>query len=288
MNPTNRSMYTIFALLFFAAVFGIMALFFGSVEEPNRSESFSRPSKSVSGTLHEQEGEAVLPGWRRVEVSDGSTVLAFEVPQQWMVESRHAGNKNLTVEEMREFLGTSFVGNVKENPSLASAYSDYRWSDLLAMSDQEIQQLYNRKDGTVPFFPTVSVSSSAYIQYSDTNFNQIDFIIIPNFSKQSSYYHTVYQTQSSSCAGKCEAVRSTIEEWREEEVGRIEGKVAVFAVRTDEDGNESVDKALPGGAVYFVPIPDTPDMLVIFKQAKGNDQDESNFRYLLSTVSIRR
>lgn len=61
--------------------------------------------------------------YRILRVSDGEIAFSFEVPEKWLAETRHAGNRQLTVEEMRDFLATNHYADMRTNPELYSNYS---------------------------------------------------------------------------------------------------------------------------------------------------------------------
>ena len=120
-----------------------------------------------------QTQKQTMAGYKNVRVSNGEIAFTFDIPEKWLTETRHAGEKQLTIDEMRDFLATNYDGDIKNNPSLTSDYADLPWSELQKMSDAQIKEAYMRAE-----YPLASVASSSHIWYTDTSWNQVDFAVL--------------------------------------------------------------------------------------------------------------
>lgn len=219
------------------------------------------------------------PGDKKVNVSDGLVDFSFMVPKGWLTETRHSGKKEPTIEEMRDFLATNYNGDVKKNPELTSDYADLSWEMLQKMSSEEIKKAYNQRGDNWNPFPAASVSASDYIWYTDTSWKQIDFHILDSFSSQKTLFNDVFVLKNS---------QKNDLQWGAEVVDGINADVATFATDKDENGKEYISKGGSGGKMYFVCLNQGKDMMVISKQAKGDDQFEEGFSNLIKSLGFNR
>lgn len=117
--------------------------------------------------------------YKKVSVSDGDITFSFEVPDEWLTETRNSGEVEMNEEELREYLATNYDGDIKKDPSLSGDYWDFTWEMLKDMSYGDMKEYYEQKRDTFsPGFPNASVSASDNIWYTDLNGKQIDFYII--------------------------------------------------------------------------------------------------------------
>ncbi len=209
----------------------------------------------------------------RVRISDGRTEFSFVMPQNWALETRHSGERELTVEEMRQYLSSGRPGGTKVADEVYPDYSDLPLSKLRTLPDEEVRKKYFRsKDEWLPY-PTASVSASNYISYSDTAWEQIDFYIMRDFSRKKTWFNEI-KTGFPGVLKKSEKIAGLFCE------------VIVFPVDRDEKGRETVTKNGTGGRIYYIPLNKGRDMLVINKQAKGGSGLEKGFKIILETFRI--
>lgn len=211
--------------------------------------------------------------YKKIKVSDSYMKFSFQVPETWLSETRHSGDRNLSVDEMRDFLATNYDGSIKTNPKLTSDYADLPWSLLKDMPNEEVVKNYAKNGNS---FPNASVSAGKQIWYTDSNGKQIDFYILHDFDRLYTQWNETYKLSNDSVDYK----RST------ESVNGIVAEVITFAMDKDDCGNEIATKGGSGGKIYFIRFNDKKDMLIIRKQFKGDSQFEDNFTKLLKTLKI--
>jgi hypothetical protein len=215
-------------------------------------------------------------------VSDGKVAFSFDVPEKWLTETRHSGEKQLSIEEMRDFLATNYNGDIKTNPKLTSDYVDLPWSELKKMTPEAVKRLYYKSDDPWLPFPNVSVSAWDEIGYIDTEWVQIDFFILNDFNNQQTFFNKVRENRNSGVKGWS----TKDSDWTTEVVGGLGAEVVSFSTTKDEMGNEVISKAGAGGKIYFIRINNGRDMFIIDKQAKGNSQFETDFRNIIQTFKF--
>lgn len=216
---------------------------------------------------------------KKVSVSDDLVSFSFMVPKGWLTETRHSGGKKPTIEEMRSFLATNYSGDLKMNPELTSDYADLPWELLQKMSPEEVEKAYNKSDNNWNPFPAASVSASDHIWYTDTNWKQIDFHILYDFSNHKTLFNNVFALKDS---------QQNNPKWSEEIVDKINSKVAIFTTDKDKKGQEYISKWGTGAKMYFVCLNKGKDMLVISKQAKGDNQFETGFANLIQSLKFNK
>ncbi len=218
-----------------------------------------------------------------VKISDGNQItFSFKIPGDWLKETRHSGEKKLNVEEMRDFLATSYRGNLKTNSNLYSDYYDMPWSEIEKMSDKEVEKAYFS-----PMFPDASVSAGNYIQYTDLNFHQINFYIkdqsAENIIADVKQKHEEECDEHGSDSAGC-GVNALV--WKKEMVNNRDVDVLVYSVDKDENGIEKASKGGTGGKKYYIEIPKSNKTLIISKQAKGSVGFEADFANLIKTLTF--
>lgn len=270
------------------AVFGIF--FFEKVrndrqpivqDAPSVSESVSSEPNSdaiSNGESKDVEKSQPVPtaGYKIVRVSDGKTAFSFEVPEKWLVETRHDGEKQLSIEEMRDFLATSYQGNIKNDPKLYSDYADYDWKTLKSLSDNDVRKRFYMEE-----IPNASVSQGSDILYTDWNAAQLDFFIVPK-SAEKLILEKKQELMSFCKRWKEDCGRFT---WKELTVGGKSSNFLINPVAKDAKGNDAPNKEEPGGGECFVPI-SSEETLIIDKQAKGDAQYEKDFDHLITTLKF--
>ena len=219
------------------------------------------------------------PGYKIVKVNNPAVSFSFEVPEKWLTETRNSREKQLSVEEMRAFLGTQYTYTDPDSGKSGTANTYYNGNgginsdDVTNLSEKEIIKAFNAGGLNGDGFPSASVSSSDYIWYSDWNGSQIDFRIengsVANFIaklKQKKQGDLSYRS---------------IERWDQAFVAGKKVDVAVFSPFHE-------DLEIPPRE-YYIDVPNTGKTLVISKQARVgeiDDQFEKDFSNLIQTLKI--
>lgn len=210
--------------------------------------------------------------YKSIRASDGKTTFTFSVPKGWLTETRHSGERRLTLAEMKAFLATNYDGDIRTNPKLTSDYADLPWEYLEKMTAKEIENAYFEVGDLWTPFPNATVSASDRIWYTDTSWKQIDFHILRDFSTLETHMNATYDS-------------TDIPVWGRQMISGFKAEVVTFATEHDENGKEVISKGGTGGKMYFIPINET-DKLVIVKQVKGDENFERDFRYLIQTLKV--
>lgn len=218
----------------------------------------------------ETQKDGIRSGYKKVSINDGENIVSFAVPNEWDVETRHSGDKKISIDEMRDFL--------------ADHVDPFSLDFLSKYNDQEIESQFYGKGEYPKDFPTASVSANN-ISYSDMSGGQIDF----NFKseKVKSIVDKVKKAESDYCKDKpTEFVGCgmNISNWSENSVNGRKVYVENYAMDKDEQGNEISTKGGSGGKVYY--IGNSDKTLVIVKQAKGDSKFEGDFDYLIQTLEF--
>ena len=210
-----------------------------------------------------------------IRVSDGKIGFSFDVPDYWLIETRHSGEIQQTIGEMRNFLATNYDGNIRTNAKLYGDYLDISWADLQKMTDEEVKNSYERKDNAMLPFPNASVAADDHIWYTDIGRKQIDFYVFSNFEERATIFNKIYSAKGASDPNG---------QWC---AGMIDGNatdVITFPVAKDMKGNDIASKAGTGGQLYFVKLNAGKDMFVIYKQARAENQFEKDFLDLIKSI----
>lgn len=209
----------------------------------------------------------------RIDTPEGS--LTFQMPNDWLIESRHSGERKLTSEEKREFLATTYDGDFRSNPELISDYMDSTWSMIQNFTPDEVERYYAGEPDDP--FPQISVSSGKKIGYWDMSFDQIDFYLMSDFSAQSTWLNEAYAQKDD---------EKPYAKWCSAEVDGNLGDVRVIWTERGPDGQERTTKGGSGGRTYYIPIQRGKDMLVINKQTKGDEDHKQGFLHILETLKV--
>lgn len=223
---------------------------------------------------------------KTVPVSDGEVSFAFQVPRAWLVETRNAGDKKMSTQEMRDFLATNYDGDIRNNSQLTSDYADYSWTALQEKTDKEIQNEFMISSAFTqpkpPRFPNVSVGAREGIWYTDWSAYQVDFYVLKeSIDTLVSEKRRELESQKSNClslggdSASCEYV------WSDVVVAGQSAQQVQFPL-----DNGEVTKDETGGKMVYVPIPNTNKTLVIYKQAMGDAFFEKNIDTLLSSLQF--
>jgi hypothetical protein len=198
---------------------------------------------------------AAKNGYKIVEVNNPSVQFSFEVPEKWLTETRHSGERELSIAEMNEYLsGYTFPG------------------DFDPENEQEVKKIYFRSD---PLFPIASVTTGDNpfkIIYTDFNQLQIDFAVLSNVEAEA---EIIEMKRVSKEYGYEDTWSSN------EKIGGLSEGVIVYNWEISESRQNS------GGKEYFIEVNDTLKTLKISKQAKGDAQFEEDFANLIQTLKIK-
>ena len=210
------------------------------------------------------------PGYKIVKVNNPAVPFSFEVPEKWLTETRNSGEKQLSVEEMRAFLGTTYFD--AETKKSYDAYYKGGDGDAKTMNAEKVRKVF--AEGGLGAggegFPTASVSSSDYIWYPDMNGYQVDFYI-----KNGS---------ASDVVAKVKRNQGANAKWQHMSIDGKETEVAIY----EPIGSEN---SVVNPKDYYINIPNAGKTLVISKQAYGGGgqaqtQREKDFDDLIQTLKI--
>jgi hypothetical protein len=122
--------------------------------------------------------------YKTVRVSDGKIGFTFDVPSNWLTETRNMGEKLMTESEMREFFKTN--RDESKNSDYTNQYSFDQIDKLNLMQLDHNLKMSNRGD-FLPDYPNASVASSYWIYYGDANGYQTDFYILSSQDAEKSW-----------------------------------------------------------------------------------------------------
>lgn len=275
-----------------------------SVVSPEISgEAFAATNKTLA--LHEITGVENLDGpYKKVTVSDGDVTFSFEVPDQWLTETRNSGEVEMNEEELREYLATNYDGDIKaaqvcndqvfeyegktttENICYKphSDYSGYDWETLRDMSYAEMKAVMaSKKSEYTPGVPNATVSLSHKIWYTDIGWDQVNFYLVDKdealrgiaVSKKSQQEHL--EIQDSRWRDKYEV------KWESRKIDERDTMVSLSPKEYFPDtGEYHVTKGGTGGSNYYVDLGDS--MLIIWKEAYVEGKFEEGFQRILDTL----
>ncbi|MEI8344274.1 MAG: hypothetical protein WCF93_04980 [Candidatus Moraniibacteriota bacterium] len=229
-------------------------------------------------------------GYKIVEVKNSEVPFSFEVPEKWMTETRNSGEKQLSVEEMRDFLGTQYTytdpdsGKTQSAPAYSDGVGTHSTQDIKAATAKEIQQSFK-----LYYYPNVSVSAVDYIWYGEFNASQIDFRVEDGLAGD--IVNNVKTGEKEQC--KNEPIDSNLygcgnsaPKWEKIMIAGKNVYVETFSTDRDEKGNELIGKGGSGGKTYYIETPSVNKTLIIKKQARGDSQFEKDFDNLIQTLKI--
>lgn len=204
-----------------------------------------------------------------VRVSDGMTSFTFEVPEDWIVETRNDGEKQMSEAELREFLATSYRSDAKQFPDKqVSDYAHLTWTQLQKMTLTDMRKFMADRMKSVGPYPNASVGDPelpfGYVGPTP----QIDFYI------------------TSSEEAKKELSLEKTGSVTDEKIGGIPAKVVQYPVEHDENGNPQPVLGAGGGKKYVLFLSTSEKALVIDKKALGKDDFEKDFDHLIQSLKF--
>jgi len=211
--------------------------------------------------------------YKLIDIKNPRIKFSFEVPNDWNVENRNSGEKQMTLDEKRDFLADVLNGD--------SEYADYTRADFNKMSAKEIEKFF----GWEPVASVTELDSN--ISYSDWS-HQIDFYILSNTeanrvvkeAQNSEDYEGIYYNKS----GKPNKLGKPVV--KKLKINNYDAISVMYPIDIDENGKELSSKAGTGGQDIYIYIEKVGKVLNIYKQTKGNDQFEGAFEHLLQTFKI--
>lgn len=206
--------------------------------------------------------------YKKVSVSNNMATFSFEVPDDWLTETRSSGEVEMNEEELRDFFATSYSGDIKTGSALAGDYWDFTWDMLKNMPYDEMKRYYyGRRDGFG--YPNATVSSDDKIWYTDMGWDQVHFYILDK-KKNANFLSKV------TCI---EDVSQAVEEYKNFN--------AIFQkeVRRDEQGAPIIDKGDSWGFRMY--IEQGNQVIYIEKEAYMEGEFEDGFWHMLQTLQIK-
>lgn len=200
--------------------------------------------------------EGVNYSYKTVRVSDGQVGFIFEVPSNWLTETRNMGEKPMTESEMREFFKTNRDGS--KNSDYTNQYS-LEQIDTLSFKQLQDELIASNRGDLLPDYPNASVASGDWIYYGDGNGSQTDFYILSPQSVEKSldFY------------AKGKSVKDIT----------IDGKLSKMITEKNDGAFDS------GSRQILIPLTDSR-MLFINKQYYPENETQSDFDHLLSTLKF--
>ena len=244
---------------------------------PSEIESVSTPTiESVESKSQQQE---ILTPYKREQIRNEILAFSFEVPEAWLIEKRHASEQEISVEQMRAFLATSYVSEKSESQK-NSDYTDYTVEQIQKLPDEQIKSIYFLKiPGYGPAFPMASVSAVEKISYIDWNAKQIDFYsekgTVENYIEERKNILKKECTENPQ-SSTCETI------WEEETIQSMK----VIVEKTPFAEEKEITKENTGEQRYYFSSPDQNTFLVVKKQARGDNEFEQDFSHLLSALQF--
>lgn len=279
METEQKQKRILFAGLMVLALAGIF-LWATSFIDRNVAVIQTTKPQPIVPTEVEPVDEAVT--YRQVSVSDGKVKFTFEVPENWITETRNMGEKPMAENELRDFLATSYRTNIKSSPdSTESDYASLSWGQIQKMSVQEM-----RKYIVTNNIPNTSVSASGHIWYTDWSGYQIDFYIVSTAEaaqRIQRFKNWEVEDLKKYDAGLAEMFRT---QWSETMVDGRKAKVAQDQLEVLETG-ERVKEAIkgrPGGRTYYINL--GAKTLLIRKQATMGPKLDAQFDHLIETLKF--
>jgi len=269
-----------------------------STEKPQETQAadsdvnFAKYNK----TLSEQKitGVQDLEGpYKKVTVSDGEVTFSFEVPDHWLTELRNSGEVQMNEEELREFLGTKWDGDIRSGKVCGDTkvfdreigdfvtkescsypvgdYWDFTWGMLKDMSYSEMKSYYAKmRDELSPGFPNATVTSDNKIWYTDIGWDQVNFYILDR-TADSQYIKSVTSFCDTTECLKERYTKYTLD---------VEKKA-----ERDEHGDVVVDKGHMHGFSQMMNLTDNK-VLRIWKEAYVPGEFEEGTKHLIDTLML--
>jgi hypothetical protein len=225
-------------------------------------------------------------GYKIVEVKNPDVPFSFEIPEKWSVETRNSGEKKLSIEEMRDFLGTRYTYTESDSGNVSSGDAYYRGGggvdndDVKKQTQKEVQQAFKFGD-----YPNASISAVDYIWYGEFNGFQIDFHV-ENLSADEIISKTKKEIETI-CKKEGDNFFGCGDQFPKWEKALVDGKNASIQIQPAIEGEIVGGKPNPAGKTYYIEILNSNKTLVVNKQAKGDAQFEKDFDNLIQTLKIK-
>jgi len=124
--------------------------------------------------------------YKKVTVSNNEITFSFEVPDNWLTETRNSGEVEMNEEELREFLGTKWERNIKTPVHVDAIVHSLGETDYVSVSvGKNLENIL--KSGDTAIFPVASVSYSNSISYVEQNIYQVDFVVLSSYKIKDLY-----------------------------------------------------------------------------------------------------
>lgn len=270
-------------------------------------EAFDATNKTLA--RHKITGVENLDGpYKKVTVSDGKVTFSFEVPDQWLTETRNSGEVEMNEEELREYFATNYdgdikaeqvcndqafeyeTGEVKTKNICFKPYSDYSgndWDTLKEMPYEQLKEILDLKKREDSPVPNATVSLSNKIWYTDIGWDQIDFYLVDKkdglryIENSKKNLQEVLELQDPKFRDKRET------KWKSIKINGHNAVVSVFPKEYFSDTDEwKVTKGGTGGSKYYIDLGDS--MLIIWKEAYVEGEFEEGFRHILDTLRFHK
>ncbi len=211
--------------------------------------------------------------YKNVNVNSGRIIFSFEIPQNWIVETRNSRNKEMPEEEMRDFLATSYEKNPRDLPDeIVSDYANLTWGEIGKMGLQEMKNLMSNREKNLGFlYPNASVSSGKIIGYLGPNRYQVDFYVL---------------SEKRAIELKNDLGSQLGIEKKNIIIAGEEAEIYEYSTDKDENGNPVFSPGASGGTDYFINTRNSGNYLLIKKQALGEKEYEQSFQHILESLSI--
>ncbi len=236
--------------------------------------------------FEDQSPEAVLTdqmtqiGYKTVRVSDGQVAFTFEVPENWLIETRNMGEKPMSDQEVREFFKTNYDQN-----GTTGDYFDFQTSEVDAMPIEKLRVTFNymRQDGNLGY-PNASISATDHIWYLDWSAYQTDFYILSKDEALERIKSTKIREDKDLKNYDRFLADKLKTEWKEVYVDGRKTNVAQYQLEVLENGErvEKATKGRPGGREYYVDL--GQKILLVYKQANMGPELDSQFDRMIQTL----
>lgn len=306
----NKRLLAIAGILVVASLF-IGGLFLSKVvDKPDVATD--EPGTKTSGisdkTLlrHKITGVENIEGpYKKVMVSDGDITFSFEVPDQWLTDTRNSGEVEMNEEELREYLATNYDGDIKaaqvcndqsfeyatgeiktENicSKPYSDYSGYDWETLQAIPYSQLKKDFDdsRKGEFSPHFPNATVTPDSKIWYTDIGWDQVDFYLVSR-DEGLRYIENSKKSQKENAELQDEKSRDIYEvKWDSKIISGRESFVETYPKELSNTGEWQITKGGTGGSKYYIDLGDS--LLIIWKEAYIEGKFEEGFQHILDTL----
>lgn len=225
--------------------------------------------------------------YKQVRVDEGLVAFTFEVPENWLVETRNMTG-SMDEKTMRAFLNTEY------NPNPALRYGDYYdfainpdgSTGIDTMSFQQMKDIFvERKKQIGMDYPNASISSIDEIWYTDGLGYQVDFYIVPSKEVPSLIQNEKQMEKEwldiQSDKKLAEMLKST---WEDTTIANKPTKIQQGQLDVLENGERVPTKGLAGGRKYYIDL--GQKTLIVDKQAYMSEELDREFDHLLATLKF--